>query len=107
MTGCWAQGHLSYREHPELAGIKLATGQAYQGSGLGVVQTEASGTGDCSGLVTRALRDLLAEAQALGGLGVEDVKFRARWNWTGSRVLCRKGFLGLRKYVAVRGVAVK
>jgi uncharacterized protein YbjQ (UPF0145 family) len=72
-----------------------------------MVQGSAWGVGSCDGVAARALSDLLAQAHALGGNGVEDVKFRARWHWTG-HALCKR-FLPLLPgaySVDVQGLAV-
>ncbi len=75
---------------------------------LGVVQAEASGSGSCDAIAERALHDLLAEARALGGSGVEEIKFRARWHWTGE-VLCRRSLFPplVHTSARVKGFAVR
>ena len=111
VAGCWAGGQIRYREHPELANVKLATGKdkLEPPDQLGVIQARRSGYRSCDGLVSDALHDLLAEARALGGSGVREVKFRQRWHWSGKAPLCRRHLLllPLMKSVQVQGVAVK
>jgi hypothetical protein len=91
-TGCFAGAHIRYSEHPELASVRLSTGREQPvPDNLGMVQGSASGFGTCDTVAARALKDLLAQARAVGGSRVEDVKFRARWHWTG-HALCKRYF---------------
>ena len=64
VAGCWAGGQIRYREHPELANVKLATGKGKwePPEHLGVIQASRSGYRGCDDLVNEALGDLLAEA---------------------------------------------
>jgi len=108
LAGCFARTHIPYSQHPELAAVRLATGRPQVvPENLGLVEASASGFGMCSTIAARALSNLLSEARAHGGTTVEDVKFRARWHWTG-HALCRR-FLPLLPGVysaEVQGVAV-
>jgi hypothetical protein len=111
VAGCWAGAQIRYRDHPELVNVKLATGnQKWEPPHeLGVVQAYRSGYRSCDALVADAFRDLLAESHALGGSGVEEVKFRQRWHWSGKAPLCRRHVLvfPFMKSVRVQGVAVR
>ncbi|HVP31251.1 MAG TPA: hypothetical protein VMW35_19045 [Myxococcota bacterium] len=103
--GCYARATLSLRDHPDLVQIRRATRDATARTpNLGMVYAEASGTGSCEDVAVDALRSLLAEAGAIGGNAVEQVQFRARWNWTGDAV-CKRTFFTLKK-ARVRGIAV-
>jgi hypothetical protein len=108
-TGCFARAQIRYSEHPDLAAVRLSTGrQEAAPQSLGMVQGNAWGVGSCNGVAARALRDLLAQARALGAERVEDVKFRARWHWTG-HALCKR-FLPLvpgAYAVEVQGLAIE
>lgn len=85
LSGCWASGQLRYRDHPELAKVKVATGEekGLPEGELGVVTAKAEGYATCDQLIAEALTGLLAEARSLGGSGVQQVKFRRRWYWSG------------------------
>ena len=108
LSGCWASGQLRYRDHPELAKVKVATGEekGLPKGELGVVTAKAEGYSTCDQLIAEALSELLAEARSLGGSGVQQVKFRRRWYWSGRDPVCRRSLLGS-KSVEARGVAVK
>ena len=71
VSGCWAGGQVRYRDYPELAVIKLASGEKGHTppEHLGVVRTRVAGYQSCDSLVTEAFRDLLAESRALRGTG--------------------------------------
>jgi hypothetical protein len=108
LSGCWAGGHLRYRDEPALVNVRLATG-AEKGEPegqLGVVTADARGYASCDQLVTQVMRDLLAEARAVGGTRVEQVKFKRRWHWSGREALCHRNVL-LRKSTRARGYAVR
>lgn len=110
LAGCWSAGQVRYRDHPELANVKLATGEKAAASPdqVGVVRTTVKGHESCDDLVTKALSELLAESRALGGTGVREVKFRQRWHWSGRETLCRRQALPpYRLVVEAQGVAVK
>lgn len=110
VSGCFASGQIRYRDYPELAGVKLASGgkQPVAPEHLGVVSTRAAGYQSCDSLVTDAFRDLLAESRALGGSGVRDVKFRRRWHWSGREPMCKRQILPpFRLAVEAQGLAVK
>jgi hypothetical protein len=107
-AGCFARGHVRFSENPDLAAVRMATGRPMPVTeSFGMVEGRASGAGRCSSVAADALRDLLAEAHARGASRVEDVKFRARWHWTG-HALCRRYFPFLPGLysVQVQGVAV-
>jgi hypothetical protein len=99
---------LRYRDHPELAKVKVATGEenGLPEGQLGVVTAKAEGYSTCDQLIAEALTELLAEARSLGGSGVQQVKFRRRWYWSGHDPVCRRSLLG-GESVEARGVAVK
>ena len=110
LAGCWAGGQVRYRDYPELAGVKLASGEKQHTppEHLGVVSTHAAGYQSCDTLVTQAFRDLLAESRALGGTGVRDVNFRRRWHWSGREPMCRRQLLPpFRLAVEAQGLAVR
>ena len=102
-VGCYSTGRVRFAEHPELAGIRLAakgaTGSYEQ---VAFVHTKVRGFRGCSGLVLDALRELAAEAEALGATEVRDVEFRGRWRWMG-RMVCRGSPIG--RSTEVRGWA--
>src|SRR5262249_35104972 len=132
-AGCWVGGEIRYRDHPELANVTLASGErkivggARETSGAGVnmhvgetpndwvPQTEVgpvrgtrSGYRSCDALVADVLRDLLADAHALGGTAVREVKFRNRWAWSGRQPLCNWGFFPpFALHTEAQGMAVK
>jgi len=108
LAGCWASGQVRYRDHPELAKVTLASGEekGLPEGQLGVVTAREDGYSTCDELIARALSELLAEARALGGTGVQQVKFRRRWYWSGREPVCRRSLLGS-KSVEAKGVAVK
>ncbi len=68
-----------------------------------MVQTSFTSESSCDEVAIAALRNLLAEAKAIGGTGVEEVQFRGRWSWLGQPV-CRGT---VEKTALVRGFAVK
>ena len=108
MTGCftpYSEGTLRYVDHPDLTAVRLASsGGDPKTGGLGRVTASATGSGPCDEVAAVALRDLLAEAKAIGAHRVEEVQFRGRWDWLG-RVVCR-GTRGT-KTAQVRGIAVE
>ncbi len=105
-AGCsYARGSIDYRANPELRKVSLYTGQPDpRGENLPTVEAFATGAEDCSVVAARALKELLSQAEAVGGEGVKDVKFRGRWRWMG-RVVCRNGRSG--KSVQVQGIAYR
>jgi hypothetical protein len=105
--GCveYSEGTLRYVDHPDLVPVELASsGGTPRNTGLGTVFASSSGTGTCDEVAAAALRDLLAEAKAIGAQAVEEVQFRGPRDWLG-RVVCR-GTTG-EKTVSVRGIAVE
>ena len=113
LSGCfYAHADVRYREHPELANVRLASGkrqrQAPTPPNLGMVQVNEAGWTSCDNVVNRALTDLLADARAMGGTGVVETRFLGRFTWI-DRPVCRitPFSLWLRKSVAVQGLAVK
>ena len=107
LAGCrYSAGSLSYAANPELKPVTLYKGAPSDvGRDVGPVETYMRGRSSCTDLGTAAVRELLAEAQAMGATGVKDVRFRARYHWTG-RVVCRGSFLGMAgRSVQVRGIA--
>jgi hypothetical protein len=104
--GCaYKRGTIRYADHPELSTVHLYSGREDpRGEAVAVVETRIEERGDCSAVAAKALGQLLADARALGGDGVKDVKFRSRWHWAG-RVVCRTQFIGLN--VWARGMAYK
>ena len=104
--GCsYATGTMSYTQNPELRSVRLYAGDPDpEGENLGVVEVIREAAGDCSDLANEALTALLAEAKALDGTGVKDVKFRGRYHWMG-RVVCRRSLSGMS--VQVRGMATR
>jgi hypothetical protein len=106
VLGCsYASGSIRYAEDPDLRTVTLYSGRPNPlGEDLGPVETSARGLGDCTKLATGALRELLANARALGATGVKDVKFRGKWHWMG-RVVCRRSLGG--QSVQVRGMAYR
>lgn len=111
LTSCWVGGQLRYRDDPELTHVTLARGgreDAPLPNALGVVRTRVSGYQSCDALTTQALRELLAEARALGGTGVAQVKFRRRWHWSGREPICKRQLVPpLRLTVEVQGLAIR
>ena len=131
LVGCsgWEIGQIRYRDNPDLALVTLATGeakvvgrrtrdgsredvQAAQGPNLwtpwtevGPVHVRISEKASCDELVTRVLRDLLAEARAIGGTRVQEVKFRHRWHWSGREPVCMWRFST--RTVEAEGMAVR
>ena len=105
-AGCgYARGSIDYIAHPELRNVRLYTGKPDPlGEDLPTVEVFVMGWWDCSAITSRALSKLLAQAEAVGGEGVKDVRFRGRWHWTG-RVVCRRLVLG--KSVQVRGISYR
>ncbi len=103
-AGCgYARGSIDYIANPELRNVRLYTGNPDPlGEDLPTVEVFVMGWWDCSAITARALSKLLAQAEAVGGEGVKDVKCRGRWHWTG-RVVCRRWALG--KSVQVRGIS--
>jgi hypothetical protein len=61
VAGCWSAGQVRYRNHPELASVKLATGEKQPATPdqLGVVRTRIASHDDCDALVTQALSEPL------------------------------------------------
>ena len=113
LSGCfYAQANVRYREHPELANVRLAAGKRQRTlpppPNLGMVQVNAAGWASCDTVVDQALHDLLADARAMGGTGVAETRFLGRFTWI-DRPVCRVTpfSLWLRKSVAVQGLAVK
>jgi hypothetical protein len=106
VCGCVYQtSSIDYARQPELRPLLLYTGTpGQQGENLGAVVGEKRGWESCDELAKTALLDLLANAKALGGTGVKDVRFRGRWHWMG-RVACRASLLG--RSVQVQGVAYR
>ena len=105
--GCvgYSEGTFRYVDHPDLVPVELASGSGeLHSTGLGTVFASSSGTGTCDELAVAALRDLLAEAKAIGAQAVEEVQFRGRRDWLG-RVVCRGNAGELT--VSVRGIAVE
>ncbi len=102
-AGCgYARGSIDYIAHPELRNVRLYTGEPDPlGEDLPTVEVFVMGWWDCSAITARALSKLLAQAEAVGGEGVKDVRFRGRWHWMG-RVVCRRGVSG--KSVRVQGI---
>ena len=103
VAGCgYSRGSIDYRSNPELRNVRLYTGKPDPlGENLPTVEVFAKDREDCSAVAAGALSKLLAQAKAVGGEGVKDVKFRGRWHWMG-RVVCRNGMSG--KSVQVRGI---
>src|SRR4029450_7615475 len=108
LTGCWASGQVRYRDHSELAKVTLASGEekGLPEGQLGVVTAHADGYSTCDELITRALSELLAEARALGGTGVQRGECGRRWHWSGREPVCRRSLLGSLS-VEAKGIAVK
>ena len=113
LSGCfYAHADVRYREHPELASVRLAIGKRQRTQplppNLGMVQVNAAGWASCDTVVDQALHDLLADARAMGGTGVAETRFLGRFTWI-DRPVCRVTpfSLWLRKSVAVQGLAVK
>ena len=108
LFGCiapYAHATIDYAANPELKNVRLYTGRAdLVGESLLTVEVYKEARGDCSKLAATALKELLHQAVAVGGEGVKDVRFRARWNWAG-RVVCRRGITG--KSVRVRGISYR
>lgn len=104
--GCgYATGNASYSQKPELRNVRLFSGRVDpQGENLGAVELALEGERDCTELAGRAMLELLHEAQALGGTGVKDVRFRGRFTWMG-RIVCRRSLTGLS--VQIRGMATR
>jgi hypothetical protein len=87
-------------------GTRLFSGQLDPvGENLGTVELMHSGGSDCTDLAGQAMLKLLREAQALGGTGVKDVKFRGRYTWMG-RIVCRRSLMSGMS-VQVRGMATR
>jgi hypothetical protein len=105
-VGCsYATGSINYGEHPELRPVTLYSGRPNPiGEQIAPLEKLKEGKGECTDLAMLALTELLVDAKALGASGVKDVRFRARWHWTGS-VVCRRSLTG--KSVQVRGIAYK
>ena len=106
-VGCgalpYAHATIDYAANPELRNVRLYTGRAdLVGENLVTVEVYKEARGDCSNLAATALKELLSQAVAVGGEGVKEVRFRARWNWAG-RLVCRRVIAG--KSVRVRGIA--
>jgi hypothetical protein len=106
VAGCgYSRGSIDYSANPELRNVRLYTGNPDPlGEDLPTVEVFAEGRADCSAVASGALAKLLAQAEALGGEGVKDVKFRGRWHWMG-RVVCRNGMSA--KSVQVRGISYR
>jgi hypothetical protein len=103
-SGCYTSANVSYVAYPDLTNVRFSGGAARARiDHLGVVQTSLTADGSCEEVAVTALRNLVAEANAIGGTRVEEVQFRGRWSWLGQPV-CRG--LG-EKTVHVRGFAVK
>ena len=106
-TGCarYTRANVSYAANPDLAaGVRFSAGVARARiDHLGLVQTSVTGEQPCDELAVTALRNLLADAKALGGASVEEVQFRGRWSWLGQPVCRGRG----EKTVLARGFAVK
>ena len=106
-SGCarYTRANVSYAANPDLAGsVRFSSGVARARiDNLGIVQTSVTSDASCDEVAVTALRNLLAEAKAVGGSRVEEVQFRGRWSWLGQPV-CRG--LG-EKTALVRGFAVK
>jgi hypothetical protein len=103
VAGCgYSRGSIDYNANPELRNVRLYTGNPDPlGEDLPTVEVFAEGKKDCSAVASEALSNLLEQADALGGEGVKDVKFRGRWHWM-ERVVCRNGMSA--KSVQVRGI---
>lgn len=103
----YSNARLQLRDDPEMAHIHIFSGQraALPGRELGRVshKIEGHGSDDCDAVVKRALHELLEDARGLGGTGVADVRFRARFNWRGEG-LCWTRFGSI--YAEARGIAV-
>jgi hypothetical protein len=100
-----------YRDHPELVNIRLATGRrdrhAEPPPNLGMVSGRAVSWNSCDEAVTHALSDMLADARALGGTGVTDVRFRGRYTWVAFPACRRIPFtLWMRCTTEAQGLAV-
>lgn len=81
----------NFRSHPELRNVRLYSGEPdARGEELAQVSAEYSGRGSCQDATSRVMTDLLAEARALGGNAVKDVRFKGRYNWQG-RLACKGG----------------
>jgi len=104
-SGCasYGGGSFNYSATPELQTVMLYSGTpSTVGTRVGEVETTARGGRDCTDLGNTALRELLADAKKLGGIGVKDVQFRGRSRWVG-QIVCKDGTFG--RSVEVRGVA--
>jgi hypothetical protein len=104
-SGCasYGGGSFNYTANPDLQTVMLYSGTPSPvGSRVGDVATTARGGRDCTDLGNTALRQLLADAKKLGGIGVKDVQFRGRSRWVG-QIVCKNGSFG--RSLEVRGVA--
>ncbi|MDH3686467.1 MAG: hypothetical protein OEP95_09580 [Myxococcales bacterium] len=103
--GCYSTGRVRFADHPELAGIRLAsTADADAYEEISLVHSKVRGFRGCSELVVEALQNLASDSEALGGEVVRDVKFRGRWHWMG-RTVCRTTPIGVS--AEVRGFAAR
>jgi hypothetical protein len=103
--GCasYGGGHVDYAAHPDLEVVMLAVGHPTPvGTPVATLETKRRGGRSCTDLGNAALRDLLAQARAHGGVGVKDVQFRGRSKWIG-KMVCRDSLFG--RSAEVRGVA--
>ena len=111
VPGClYATADVRYAKHPELTSVRLATGSRRipPPPNLGLVRARAVSWTSCDDAVGQAMRDLLADARAMGGTGVADTRFLGRFTWI-DRPVCRitPFTLWLRKATEAQGVAVK
>ncbi len=105
LGGCasYGGGNFNYAANPDLQTVMLYSGTPSPvGVRVGEVETTARGGSGCSDLGNTAIRELLADAKQLGGIGVKDVQFRGRSRWVG-QIVCKDGTFG--RSVDVRGVA--
>jgi hypothetical protein len=103
--GCasYSGGHFDVAAHPDLETVMLAAGRPTPvGTPVASVEAKLQGGRTCTDLGGSALRDLLAQAKARGGVGVKEVEFRGRSKWIG-KMVCRDSLFG--RSVEVRGVA--
>jgi hypothetical protein len=102
---CYTTGRVSFADHPELAGVRLAAkANPEDYEDVSLVYAKARGFRGCSGLVLEVLQHLASDSEALGGEIVRDVKFRGRWHWMG-RSVCRITPIGVS--AEVRGYAAR